>query len=161
MTTSENKNNWHDRLKTADNAYTSELLHNFGLSGGLSIRDLPWAGLGGLAAMGIGSKIKELRQRKQEAGPDETTSVNDFSGDLSKMREIIDQRKPVRNHPSVPGFQPETRSPYGFFDQESNGYVNGPAPDNDNITNISEHPRFNSNDQGKPQVGRPFDREEE
>jgi hypothetical protein len=158
MTTSENKNKWHDRLKTADNAYTSELLHNFGLSGGLSVRDLPWAGLAGLATMGIRSKMKG-RNPKQEVS--DNSSVNNFSDDMSKMREIIDQHKPTRNHPSVPGFQPETKSPYGFFDQDSDGYIGGPPPGEDNITDISEHPRFNSGDQGRSQKGRPFDREEE
>jgi hypothetical protein len=150
MTTPKNKNNWNDRLKTADNAYVSELLHNFGLSGGLSIRDLPWAGLAGVGAMGLSSAIKNRKERKAEEGASDTDNINDFSDDMSKMREIIDQRKSPRNHPSVPGFQPDTKSPYGIFDQDA-----------DNITDISEHPRFNSGDQGRSQKGRPFDREEE
>ena len=102
------------------------------------------------------------RLKTADNSTDDNKSINDFSKDMSKMRDIIDQRKtdkPVRNHPSVPGFQPETRSPYGIYDYETDGYVGGPSPSN--ITDISEHPRFNSGDQGKTQRGRPFDREEE
>jgi hypothetical protein len=165
-TSSNNKNNWNKRLKTADNAFISDLLHNTGLTGGPSLRDLPWVALTGLGAMGVSSKIKDLKERRQENKPDHQ-NVSDFSGDMSKMREIIDQHKnsqtPIRNsiHPSVPGFQPDVRSPYGVFDDEAGGYTGGPPPNNATITDISEHPKFNSNDQGKSQKGRPFDREEE
>jgi hypothetical protein len=176
MTTSEDKNTWNDRLKTADNAYISDILHNFGLAGGPSIKDLPWLGIAGVAAMGLHSKLKDRKNQREEDKANDNKNVNDFSEDMSKMRDIIDQRKtdkPVRYHPSVPGFNPEvrapdvsnepesdTRSPYGVFDVESGGYTGGPPPDY-NITDISEHPRFNSNSQGRSQRGRPFDRDEE
>jgi hypothetical protein len=165
MTTSDNKNKWRDRLKTADNALTSELLHNFGLSGGPSLRDVPWLALTGFGgAVGV-SKMRERKERKQQEQPDDNKNVNDFSEDMSKMRDIVDQHKtnktPARNHPSVPGFQPETRSPYGVFDYNTNGYTGGPAPSSGSITDISEHPKFNSGDQGRSQKGRPFDRDEE
>ena len=164
MTTSNDKNKWHNRLKTADNAYINELLNNFGLSGGPSIKDLPWAGLAGLGAMGLKSKLDERKERReQESNVDDNKNVENFSADMSQMRDILNQRKTdkinTRNHPSVPGFQPDTRSPYGVFDVESGGYTGGPAPDN--ITDISEHPNFNSVSQGKEQRGRPFNREEE
>jgi hypothetical protein len=153
-------NNWNKRLKTADNAFVSDLLHNTGLTGGPSLKDLPWAGLAALAVGGVGSKIKEMKENRQEKGVDDNKNVNNFSNDMSKMRDIVDQRKtdkPVRNHPSVPGFQPDTRP--GVFDYQSNGYSGGPPPSF--ISDISEHPRFNSGDQGKSQKGRPFDRDEE
>ena len=164
MTTNNYKNNWRDRLKTADNAYVSEFLHNFGLSGGPSVKDLPWLALTGFgAAVGV-SKMRERKERKQEKEVDDNKNVNNFSEDMSKMRDIVNQRKtdkPARNHPSVPGFQPETRSPYGVFDYNENGYTGGPPPSSGSITDISEHPKFNSGDQGRSQKGRPFDREEE
>jgi hypothetical protein len=161
------KNNWRDRLKTADNAYISELAHNFGLAGSPSIKDLPWLALTGFgAAVGV-AKHNERKDRKQENANnvDDNKNVDNFSSDMSKMRDIVDQRKtnkaPAHNHPSVPGFTPDARSPYGVFDYESNGYTGGPPPSSGSVTDISEHPKFNSSDQGRSQRGRPFDREEE
>lgn len=174
MTTPKDKNNWNDRLKTADNAYVSEFLNNFGLNGNLSLKDIPWAGIAGVAAMGLSSKLKERKERRAEEGADDHRNIRDFSDDISKIRDIIDQRRPdepsVRNHPSYPGFNPEehtsfdphgmdARSPYGIFDDED-GRPSYPEQ-SASITNISEHPRFNSSDQGKTQRGRPFDRDEE
>ena len=161
------QNNWQDRLKTADNAFVSDLLHNTGLTGGPSLKDLPWAGLAGLAAMGISDKLKRRKEEPQEKEVDDNKNISDFSEDMANMRKIIDQHKtdkapkaPVRNHPSVPGFTPDARGPYGVFDYQSNDYTGGPSP-SASITNISEHPRFNSGDQGRTQRGRPFDRDEE
>jgi hypothetical protein len=161
MTTSKNNNKWNKRLKTADNGFIHDLLNNTGLTGGPSIKDLPWAGLAGLATMGISDKLKERKEQRQEKSVDDNKNVNNFSDNMSKMRDVLDQSKPARNHPSVPGFQPDTRSPYGVFDVESEGYTGGPPPPSNSITDISEHPKFNSGDQGKSQKGRPFDREEE
>ena len=168
MTTPQDKNKWHDRLKTADNGLVHDLLNNTGLTGGPSLKDLPWAGLAALAVGGVGSKVKEMKENRQEKGVDDNKNVNNFSNDMSKMRDIVDQRKtdktPLsRNHPSVPGFTPETRSPYGVFDYNKSDYTGGPPPSDGtaSIVDISEHPRFNSGDQGKSQKGRPFDREEE
>jgi hypothetical protein len=164
MTTNNDITNWRDRLKTADNLFLHDLAHNMGLSGGISLRDIPYLPLTGLAAMGVGSKIRELKERKQPKEVDDNKSVDNFSDDMSKVRDIIGPHrtdKPVRNHPSVPGFTPETRSPYGVFDYNENGYTGGPPPSSGSITDISEHPRFNSSDQGQTQKGRPFDREEE
>ena len=167
MTTSGNKNKWDDRLKTADSAFVSDILHNFGLAGGPSLKDIPYLGLGGLAAGALSEKLKDRKEQRQQNNPDDNRNVNDFSDDMSKMRDILDQRKtdktPPRNHPSVPGFNPDSRSPYGVFDYNEKGYSGGLPPDSNvnNISDISEHPRFNSGDQGKSQRGRPFDREEE
>lgn len=164
MATNNKKTNWQDRLKTADSAFVHDILQNFGLGGGLSIKDVPYLGLGAWAAGTLNEKRKERKERQQGEETTDDQRVHNFSEDMSKMRDIIDSRKtdraPARNHPSNPGFTPETRSPYGFYDDEANGYIEGPPPSNP-ISNISEHPRFNSGDQGKSQRGRPFDREEE
>lgn len=162
MATNNDKTNWNDRLKTADSAFVHDILQNFGLSGAPSVKDLPYLGLGALGAGALHEKLKERKERREAEGVSDDQKINDFSDDMSKMRNIVDQRKvdrPARNHPSVPGFTPDTRSPYGFYDDETNSYIEGPAPSS--ITNINEHPRFNSSDQGKSQRGRPFDREEE
>lgn len=165
MTTNNDKNDWNDRLKTADNSTISELLHNFGLSGGFSARDLPYIPLTGLAAMAISPKIKALRERNKAKEVDDNKNVDNFSEDTSKIRDTLNQRKtdkPVRNHPSVPGFNPDVKGPYGIFDYETNDYTGETLSGReDHVVDIREHPRFNSVDQGRAQRGRPFDRDEE
>lgn len=174
MTTNQNKKEWNYRLKTSDNAYISELLHNFGLSGGLSVKDLPYIPLTGLAAMGVIPKIKELREKhlqKKENGPQtDTKRVNDFQGDMSTIRNVLERakaEKETRHHPSVPGFEPfETyREPFDVermpYDVEIEGRDPSPKPTT-NIFDIRDgRPIFNAVDQGKPQKGRPFERDEE
>ncbi len=199
MATNKNKKKWNARLKIADNAYLNELLQNFGLSGGLSTKDLPWIPLSGMAVMGVGSKIRELKERHRQENSD-NQNVGDFRGDISKVRDILDSAK--RDHPSVPGFAP--KGPYDWGEEPVRGddpydqdeelprnegpydqgqeakYVNNRSPydqakerantrspqgDGEAPNNVfdirSGRPIFNSLDQGKPQKGRPFERDEE
>lgn len=132
MTTDKDKKLWGDRLKTADNAYLSEILHNFGLSGGFSLKDIPYIPLTGMAAAGVGSKIKELRERHRQQNED-TKNIDDFSGyrnDLSKVRNVVDrlgtEREPAPNsiHPSVPGFEPKVTPQRGG--EEPYDWADGP-----------------------------------
>lgn len=163
MATNNDKTNWNDRLKTADSAFVHDILQNFGLSGGVSAKDIPYLGMGAVGAGLLWDKLKQRKEQRPTEDTSDTRRINDFSDDMSKIRNIIDMRntnnKPVRNHPSSPTFTTDTRSPYGFYDDESNGYIEGPPPSN--ISDIREHPRFNARGQGKDQRGRPFGREEE
>ncbi len=164
MTTHNDKTNWNDRLKTADNLFLHDILQNFGLSGGLSVRDLPYIPLTGLAAAGLRSKMLERKERRQEEGPSDIKKIDNFSNDMSNLRNVIERdntnRPPSRNHPSNPDFVPDSHSPYGIYDYDTDSYVGGPPPLN-NIIDIREHPRFNARGQGRDQRGRPFGREEE
>ena len=160
MATDKNKNNWANRFKTADSSFIHELLNNVGLSGGPSIKDLPYIPLTGLAALGISSKIKELRDRYHQNHPDirgDDKKINSFSKDISKIRNVIDRNADPASYDDIDHdsgkyfYDYEKEEPNDLYDYEKE----------ENITNIAEHPRFNSTSQGKSQKGRPFDRDEE